>query len=66
MIGGNVLIENLFRYPGLGSLLVNAIGIRDINTAMAVVTLLIVFVLTANLIIDLCLPLFDPRIRRTH
>lgn len=66
VIGGNVLIENLFRYPGLGSLLVNAIGIRDINTAMAVVTLLIVFVLTANLIIDLCLPLLDPRIRRTH
>jgi peptide/nickel transport system permease protein len=64
VVGGNVLIENLFRYPGLGSLLVNAIGIQDINTAQAVVTLLIVFVLTANLIIDLCLPLVDPRVKR--
>jgi peptide/nickel transport system permease protein len=66
VVGGNVLIENLFRYPGLGSLLVNALGIRDINTAQAVVSLLIVFVLTANLIIDLCLPLIDPRVRRDH
>jgi peptide/nickel transport system permease protein len=66
VVGGNVLIENLFRYPGLGSLLVNALGIRDINTAQAVVSLLIVFVLTANLVIDLCLPLVDPRVRRDH
>jgi peptide/nickel transport system permease protein len=66
VVGGNVLIENLFRYPGLGNLLVGAIGTRDINTALAVVTLLIVFVLTANLIIDLILPLVDPRVRRDH
>lgn len=64
VVGGNVLVEDLFRYPGLGSLLINAIEIRDINTAQAVITLLIVFVLTANLIIDLILPIFDPRIRQ--
>lgn len=66
VVGGSVLIENLFRYPGLGSLLVNALGIRDINTAQAVISLLIVFVLTANLIIDLLLPFIDPRVRRDH
>ncbi|HYH10744.1 MAG TPA: ABC transporter permease [Thermomicrobiales bacterium] len=66
VVGGNVLIENLFRYPGLGTLLVSAITTRDINTAQAVITLLIIFVLTANLIIDLILPLVDPRVRRDH
>ncbi|HEV2527029.1 MAG TPA: ABC transporter permease [Thermomicrobiales bacterium] len=64
VVGGSVLIENLFRYPGLGALLVNALGVRDLNTAQAVVSLLIVFVLTANLIIDLLLPLLDPRVRQ--
>jgi peptide/nickel transport system permease protein len=64
VINGNVLIENLFRYPGLGNLLVGAISAKDVNTAQAIVTLLIFLVLTFNLIIDLALPLLDPRVGR--
>jgi peptide/nickel transport system permease protein len=63
VVSGNVLIERLFRYPGVGNLLVDSVIIKDVNTAMAVVTLLIVMVLTINLIIDLCLPLIDPRVK---
>jgi peptide/nickel transport system permease protein len=65
VVSGNVLIERLFRYPGLGNLLVDSVIIKDVNTAMAVVTLLIFFVLTMNLVIDLCLPLIDPRVKLT-
>jgi peptide/nickel transport system permease protein len=63
VVSGNVLIERLFRYPGVGNLLVDSVIIKDVNTAMAVVTLLIFMVLTINLIIDLCLPLIDPRVK---
>jgi peptide/nickel transport system permease protein len=63
VVSGNVLIERLFRYPGVGNLLIDSVIIKDVNTAMAVVTLLIVLVLTINLIIDLCLPLIDPRVK---
>jgi len=65
VVSGNVLIERLFRYPGVGNLLVDSVVIKDVNTAMAVVTLLIFMVLTINLIIDLCLPLIDPRVKFT-
>jgi len=64
VINGNVLIERLFRYPGLGNLLVDAIEVKDVNTAQAIVALLIFLVLTLNLIIDLALPLLDPRVKR--
>lgn len=65
VVSGNILIERLFVYPGLGNLLVDAVIIKDVNTAMATVTLLIFMVLTINLIIDLCLPLIDPRVKYT-
>ena len=63
VINGNVLVERLFRYPGVGNLLIDAITVKDVNTAQGIVVLLIFFVLTLNLIIDLCLPLFDPRVK---
>lgn len=63
VVSGNVLIERLFRYPGIGNLLVDSVIINDVNTAMAVITMLIVLVLTVNLVIDLLLPVIDPRIR---
>lgn len=65
VVSGNVLIERLFRYPGVGNLLIDSVMIKDVNTAMAVVTMLIVLVLTINLIIDLTLPLIDPRVKLT-
>ncbi len=65
VVSGNVLIERLFRYPGVGNLLIDSVLIKDVNTAMAVVTMLIVLVLTINLLIDLMLPLIDPRVKLT-
>lgn len=66
VVNGNILIERLFRYPGLGNLFIEAINRKDINTAQGTIAIFIFGVLTFNLIIDLALPLFDPRIRRAH
>lgn len=63
VINGNILIERLFRYPGIGNLSIEAINRKDVNTAQAVIAILIFGVLTLNLIIDLLLPLLDPRIK---
>ena len=63
VVNGNVIVERLFRYPGVGNLLVDSVFIKDVNTAQAVVTMFIFVVLTINLVIDLILPLVDPRVR---
>jgi len=63
IFNGNVLVEQLFNYPGLGSTLVTAIGILDFNTIMGISNISILAVLTANLVLDLILPALDPRVK---
>ena len=63
IFNGNVLIENLFTYPGVGHLLVLAEQQLDLNTMMAITDIAIFMVLTAVFLIDMILPLLDPRIK---
>lgn len=63
IFNGNVLVEQLFSYPGLGSTLITAINQLDFNTILAVTDMSIFGVLTANLLLDLVLPLLDPRVK---
>lgn len=65
IMSGQLLIETLFLYPGMGELLARATGAFDFNTIMGCVMLSIVTVMTASLIVDLLLPLIDPRVRAT-
>lgn len=63
ILNGALLVETLFNYPGLGSLLARAVGTLDYNTIQGIVLISIVAVLTANFLLDIFLPLIDPRIR---
>ena len=63
ILNGSYLVEWIFTYPGLGTLFVSAIGVLDYNTVQGIILLSIVAVLTANLVIDLSLPLVDPRVQ---
>ncbi len=63
MLGGAVVIESLFAWPGLGRLLVQSIINRDYGVVQAILVLLVVFFLLINLIIDLAYAVIDPRIR---
>lgn len=63
IFSGNVLIEQLFDYPGVGHLYVQAIQELDFDTALGITIIAIFTVLTANLIIDFFLPLLDPRVK---
>ncbi len=61
-IGGEVLIETIFRWPGMGRELVLAIQRRDFPVAQGIFFLMGVVVVTANFITDLLYGYFDPRV----
>jgi len=63
IFNGTIIIESIFNYPGVGNLLVNAIRILDFNTVQGIISMSIVGVLTANFLVDLILPLLDPRVK---
>jgi peptide/nickel transport system permease protein len=62
-VSGSVVTEVVFDWPGIGNLLLSAIIARDFPIIQAVVGLVAVTVLTANLIVDLLYGVVDPRIR---
>ncbi len=61
VVNGFYLVEWIFSYPGMGTLLSLALGVLDYNTIQGIVLLSMFAVLTANLLIDLLYPLIDPR-----
>jgi len=62
VLNGAYLVEWLFVYPGMGTLFLNSISMLDYNTVQGIMLMSIAVVLTATLLIDLILPLVDPRI----
>ena len=62
IVGGTVLVEYVFGYPGMGALLYQAISTTDYTVMQGIVFILILTTVTAVLIIDLIYPLLDPRI----
>jgi len=65
IFSGALITEIVFSYPGIGSLLYNAIINGDYNLIMGITVFSILAITTAILILDLLYPLFDPRIRYT-
>ena len=63
VFNGAIITEQVFGYPGIGSLLVSAVYAGDYGLVLGVTTISIVGVSSAVLIIDLVYPLIDPRVR---
>lgn len=63
LFGGSIVIEQVFSWPGLGLLTMNAVLARDYPVIMAVCLLSAVVVLTANLITDILYAVVDPTVR---
>ncbi|NMM75679.1 ABC transporter permease [Rhodococcus sp. SRB_17] len=63
LIGGIVVVEKVFNWPGLGTLAFDAIASRDYPVLQGTVTLLSVMIVSANLLVDIAYGLVDPRIR---
>ncbi len=63
LIGGAVVVEAVFAWPGIGMLLVDSIFGRDYPVVQGVILTVAIFVVLINLLVDLLYTLLDPRIR---
>lgn len=63
VVTGAVLVEIVFSYPGVGSLLLNSIKLYDFPTIYGIVFILTLTVAVSMLVVDLIYPLLDPRVR---
>ncbi len=66
LIAGAIIIENVFSLPGLGRLMVQAIGQRDLILVEAIILMLVLIVTATTFITDLLYAAIDPRLRRTR
>ena len=63
IIGGSVVVEQVFGWPGMGSLLFSAISSRDYPVVMGETVVIALTVLLTNLLLDVVYGLVDPRVR---
>jgi ABC-type dipeptide/oligopeptide/nickel transport system permease component len=63
LLGGAVITESVFNWPGIGTLLLNAIQQRDYAMVQGTVLFISVIFIVVNLLVDLSYGLLDPRIR---
>ena len=64
LLGGAVIIEQLFSIPGLGSRLLSAIGSRDVDMIQGITVFVATVYVVINTIVDLLYAVVDPRIRK--
>jgi peptide/nickel transport system permease protein len=64
LLGGSILVETIFSWPGTGFLLNTAIFARDYPLLQGTILILALFFVALNLIVDILQTLFDPRIAR--
>jgi peptide/nickel transport system permease protein len=64
LIGGSILVETVFAWPGTGFLLNNAIFQRDLPLLQGSILILCLVFVVLNLLVDMLQPMIDPRMRR--
>jgi len=63
LLGGTVVVESIFAWPGLGRLMIDAVGQRDYPLVQAVLLIMVMIFVLINMLMDLMYGLIDPRIR---
>ena len=63
ILGGLVITENLFGLPGIGQLAVQSISTNDFPMVMGVTVIGAMFILAANIVVDITYAFLDPRVR---
>lgn len=64
LLGGIVVVERVFNWPGLGTLAFEAVSSRDYPVLQGVITVLSLMIISINLIVDIAYGLVDPRVRK--
>ncbi len=65
LIGGSVVIETVFAWPGAGRLFITAVGVRDFAVVQMFILMVASTVILANLLVDILYGVLDPRISVT-
>ena len=66
MVGGNLVAEMVFSYPGIGTTLFNAISGRDYPLLSGCTLIITIMVLIANLVVEILYGVIDPRVKATQ
>lgn len=64
VLGGSVIVENVFNMAGVGKLLTTGVFNRDFTLVQSIIFLLTLLVLVTNLIVDIIYTIVDPRLRK--
>ena len=65
MMGQAVVIEKLFSWPGIGSLLIDSVALRDIPVVQGTILVIVLWFLLINTAVDILYAAIDPRIKQT-
>ena len=65
LLGGSILVETVFSWPGSGFLMNNAIFTRDLPVLQGTILVLALFFVVLNLLVDVVQTSLDPRIERS-
>ena len=63
LVSGTVVIEAVFNYPGMGSMILDAISAGDMPVVMITTMVVAIVTLFASLLVDIFTALLDPRVR---
>ena len=63
LVGGTVIIEEVFSLPGLARMILGAVSARDVIVVQSTVMVVVAFVMVVNLIVDILYGVLDPRVR---
>ena len=63
IISGAIVTESVFAIPGVATLLINAVRLRDVPVVMGIIVIIALFVGLVNLLIDITFALIDPRVK---
>ena len=66
MLGGTIILENVFGFPGLGAYIINGINTKDAPTVLASTTFLAAVFCLTSLVLDIIYALVDPRVRERY
>jgi peptide/nickel transport system permease protein len=63
LVGGIIIVENVFNYPGIGTYLVKAITVRDVTEVQAAAIILASIYILINIVADMLVVLLVPKLR---
>ena len=63
LLGGVIIVENIFGLPGLGQHAVQSVPSRTCRSSSAPCVVAAAFIVVANILVDICYALLDPRVR---